>query len=151
MEKRPRARTRGGVAEMPGIHGLACQTPTSLSHIVHGMGNRMKRHPWYVEDRFLDESAGGGFWRISLGFINPESQPAFNEDRSLAVVLDGEIYDYSEQRRALVAAGHVFRGDSYAELLTHGYEQRGAQFFAGLHGKFVAALWNFRDRRLVLV
>jgi asparagine synthase (glutamine-hydrolysing) len=111
----------------------------------------MKHHSWYVEDRFTLEPDGVGVGCLSLGFSNPSAQPAFNEDHSLVAMLDGEVYDYAQQRRALADAGHSFGGASHAELLVHGYEHQGASFFAGLHGKFVAALWDVRSRRLVLV
>jgi asparagine synthase (glutamine-hydrolysing) len=88
--------------------------------------------------------------RISLGFINGAEQPAVNEERSLLAVMDGEVYDHDDQRRALEACGHIFHGDSQAELLLHGYESRGKEFFAGLHGKFVAVLWDRNQRRLIL-
>jgi asparagine synthase (glutamine-hydrolysing) len=136
---------------MPGIFGLVSQSPGSgAAQLLGRMADRMKHHPWYVEDRYVDEKAGAALGRMALGFINPERQPSFTEDRSLAAVLDGEVYDYEEQRRALEAAGHVFSGTSCAELLAHGFEAQGVKFFAGLHGKFVAALWDAGTRRLVL-
>src|SRR5207249_2617609 len=85
------------------------------------------------------------------GFVDPAGQPAANEDESLLAMMDGEVYDYAAQRQALAAAGHRFRSDSVAELLLHGYEERGQDFFRGLHGKFMAALWDARRRRLILV
>ena len=53
--------------------------------------------------------------------------------------------------RGLAAAGHVFQSDSHAELLLHGYEERGPQFFRDLNGYFAAAIWDTVGRRLVLV
>jgi asparagine synthase (glutamine-hydrolysing) len=111
----------------------------------------MCHHPWYVEQRHCDEPAGVYLARVALGFIHPEPQPAFNEDGTLAVVFDGELYDLDEQRRALEAAGHRFQTTGPAEVLAHGYEARGEAFCAGLHGKFVAALWDARAARLTLV
>src|SRR5262249_41012447 len=61
------------------------------------------------------------------------------------------LYDSQPQRRRLTAAGQRFRGDSHAELLLRGYESEGRAFFRGLHGKFVAALWDARARQLILV
>ena len=88
--------------------------------------------------------------RISLGFVNGAEQPATNEGRSLLAMMEGEVYDYEDQRRILEAGGHIFHGDSQAELLLHGYESRGEEFFAGLHGKFVAAIWDKNHRRVIL-
>jgi asparagine synthase (glutamine-hydrolysing) len=136
---------------MPGIIGLADTTPEAgLAALFADMTKRMGRYPWYRENRHVDERAGVAMGRISLGFVNAAQQPAVNEDRSLLAVMDGELYDYDEQRRALEACGHKFQGESQAELLLHGYESRAKEFFAGLHGKFVAAIWDKKQRRLIL-
>lgn len=136
---------------MPGICGLIVTSPEDdIAAKLAEMIDRLKHHPWYVEDCHLDISAGLALGRVSLGFVNAADQPAFNEDRSLLAVMEGEVYDYEERRRALTAAGHEFRGDSHAELLLHGFESDGRAFFRGLHGTFVAAIWNARDRRLIL-
>src|SRR5260370_29269928 len=137
---------------MPGIFGLATEKfATGVTTLFGEMAARLRHHSWYREDGYLDETAGLALGRMALGFVNPAAQPAFNEDRSLLAVMDGEVYDYDDQRRELEAGGHVFRDDSQAELLLHGYESRGEDFFRGLHGKFVAALWDTHRRRLTLV
>ena len=115
------------------------------------MTGRLRHHPSYVEHTHLDPAAGLALGRVSLGFVNTAPQPAFNEDRSLLAVMDGEVYDCEDQRRALEAQGHTFRGDSHAELLLHGYEESGQAFFRSLHGCFAAAIWDGRQRRLILV
>jgi asparagine synthase (glutamine-hydrolysing) len=136
---------------MPGIFGVACTTPgTRNTALFAEMASRMGRYPWYRESRHIEEGAGVAMGRMSLGFVNAAEQPAANLERSLLAVMDGEIYDYDDQRRALEACGHVFRGDSQAELLLQGYKTRGKEFLAGLHGKFVAALWDKTKRRLIL-
>jgi asparagine synthase (glutamine-hydrolysing) len=140
---------------MPGVFGFAgAMSGGAMAADVAGlfseMAARMKHHSWYQESRYLDEAGGVALGRMALGFVNSAAQPAASEDRSLLAVMDGEIYDCEEQRRRLVAWGHEFRGDSHAELLLHGYESRGKEFFQGLHGKFVAALWHVRERRLIL-
>src|SRR5262245_31963763 len=136
---------------MPGIFGLASAPPVvGTAALLAAMAARLRHHAWYQESRHLDEAAGVALGRTALGTVNAAAQPAANEDGSLLAVMDGEIHDYPEQRRALEAAGHTFRGHSHAELLLHGYEARGQAFFRGLRGKFVAALWDARKRRLIL-
>src|SRR5262245_39797883 len=133
---------------MPGIFGLAGERPAAgAAALFAEMAGRLRHQAWYRESRHLDEPAGLALGRMARGFINPAVESAFNEDRSLLAMLDGEVYDYAEQRRALEAGGHVFRGDSPAELLLHGYESHGEDFFRELHGKFMAALWDPRGRR----
>lgn len=137
---------------MPGLCGLVCQAPgTDLPALLAEMLDAMRHHPWYTEQRHHDAAAGLALGRITLGFTNAAPQPAVNEDRSLLAVLEGEVYDYAERRRELAAAGHCFATDGHAELILHGFEEHGRDFFRTLHGTFVAAVWDVRGRRLTLV
>src|SRR5438552_1107048 len=106
---------------MPGIIGLASTVrETGIAALFADMAGRMGRYPWYRESRHVDAGAGVALGSISLGLVNGREQPAANEERSLLTVMDGEVYDYEDQRRALEADGHIFHGDSQAELLLHG-------------------------------
>ncbi len=138
---------------MPGIFGFAGRTgPSGGSEaLVTRMAESMRHHPWYREHRLLDEAAGLAMGRVALGFGQGEPQPACTQDRTVMAVLDGEILDADEQKANLESKGHRFQGTGPAELVAHGYATDGAAFFAGLHGKFVAALWDVRRRQLVLV
>ena len=138
---------------MPGIFGLAWRTsPVGGSAALLGrMAASMRHHTWYKEHHHLDEAAGLALGRIALGFTHPEPQPAFSQERTVLAVLDGEILDADEQRTDLEKKGQHFYSASPAELVARGYEVAGPDFFAGLHGKFVAALWDARRRQLVLV
>jgi asparagine synthase (glutamine-hydrolysing) len=135
---------------MPGIVGIVSQAPREqLAAELTAMTGRLRHHPWYVEHRHADAAAGLALGRVSLGFVNTAAQPARNEHGSLVAVMEGEVYDYDDQVRALKSQGHTFHGDSHAELLLHGYEQAGPAFFRTLHGCFAAAIWD--GRRLILV
>jgi asparagine synthase (glutamine-hydrolysing) len=136
---------------MPGICGVVstCSLP-ELAELLAEMMQQLKHQPWYVEQAHCDEAANLALGRVTLGFVNAAEQPAFSDDRSLLAVMEGEIYNYAEQRRALSAAGHVFHGDSHAELLLHGYQQEGQAFFRRLQGMFTAAIWNETCRQLIL-
>lgn len=137
---------------MPGICGIVSQvTPVDFSTQLADMLSRMKHYPWYVENRHTDSAAGIGLGRVALGFTDSAAQPAANADASRCVVMAGEIYDYEEQRRALEAEGYTFGGRSQAELLLHGFEFKGMEFFSQLHGSFAAAIWDSPKRQLVLV
>src|SRR5690242_8133195 len=105
---------------MPGLAGVIGAADTGdPPPLPNAMLRRMKHHPWYVEERHVSRDPDVALGRISLGFVNAAGQPAFNEDGSLLAVMEGEVYNYDEERRALAAAGHVFRSDSQAELLLH--------------------------------
>src|SRR5882757_10469969 len=102
-----------------------------------------------------------GYWEgsgISLGMrrlaiIDVETglQPVFNEDNTIAVVFNGEIYNHVELRANLLRAGHVFSTDhSDTEVIVHLYEQFGLDFLQYLNGMFAIALWDSVQRRLVL-
>lgn len=93
---------------------------------------------------------GLGFQRLAIiGLANGE-QPIWNEDRTLALVCNGEIYNHIELRRELEQAGHRFRTDSDAEVILHLFEQHGTQSLSRLRGMFAFALLDAPRRRLVL-
>ncbi len=93
---------------------------------------------------------GLGIRRLSIIDLETGDQPIANEDGSVAVVCNGEIYNAPELRRELEARGHVFRTRSDVEPLVHLYEERGLDFVGRLRGMFGLALWDGAARRLVL-
>jgi asparagine synthase (glutamine-hydrolysing) len=136
---------------MPGIFGCAGTTLTGhAAGLLDAMAQLMKHHPWYDETRHVDEGGGIALGRMALGFTDHTTRAAATEDDSLVALLDGEIYDYAEHRRTLEARGHVFGTSSCAELLLHGLEEEGREFFRKLHGKFIAAIWDRKRRQLIL-
>ena len=91
-----------------------------------------------------------GHRRLAIIDLEGGYQPLLNETSDIAVVFNGEIYNYRELREALRSAGHSFRSSSDTEVLVHGYEEWGDDFVARLRGMFAFALWDGRERRLVL-
>jgi asparagine synthase (glutamine-hydrolysing) len=92
-----------------------------------------------------------GHRRLSIIDLRPEgAQPMTNEDGSIAVVVNGEIYNFQELRRDLQAKGHTFKSRSDSEVIVHLYEEEGIDFLDHLRGMFALALWDGPRRRLVL-
>jgi asparagine synthase (glutamine-hydrolysing) len=99
---------------------------------------------------FVDGGVGLGMQRLAIIDVAGGDQPIFNEDRSLAVVMNGEIYNFIELRDSLAARGHVFSTNSDTEVLVHLYEDHGEHLVEELRGMFAFAIWDARRRRLVL-
>lgn len=91
-----------------------------------------------------------GMRRLSIIDVDGSDQPLYNEDRSIAMVFNGEIYNYKELRRTLITQGHALRTEGDGETLIHLYEQHGLDMFAHLRGMYAFALWDSRAERLVL-
>ncbi|MCI0533989.1 MAG: asparagine synthase (glutamine-hydrolyzing) [Verrucomicrobiales bacterium] len=96
-------------------------------------------------------SAGIANTRLKIIDLSPAGrQPIFNEDGQVAVVLNGEIYNFAELRRDLESRGHVFRSSTDTEVIVHLYEEAGNDFVRRLDGMFAVALWDDRERKLIL-
>ena len=98
----------------------------------------------------VDGPIGLGHARLSIIDLAGGAQPMGNEDNRIQVVFNGEIFNYVELRRQLVAQGHRFRTASDTEVLVHLYEQHGDDFVSHLNGQFAIALWDGVRQRLVL-
>ncbi len=93
---------------------------------------------------------GLGFRRLSIIDLESARQPLSNEDQSVWMVFNGEIYNFAELRRRLEAGGHTFRTRGDGETIVHLYEDVGLDCFAHLNGMFAIAIWDQRDGRLIL-
>src|SRR5436190_993926 len=91
-----------------------------------------------------------GHRRLSIIDLATGDQPLANEDGSVQVVFNGEIYNFAEVRAQLLALGHRFRTGSDTEVIVHGYEQWGPRLVDRFRGMFAFAVWDDRARRLLL-
>ncbi len=91
-----------------------------------------------------------GAGRLAIIDLAAGVQPVFNEDRSVAVVFNGEIYNYTALRAELQAAGHVFSTGTDTEVIVHGYEAWGDAVIERLRGMFALCVWDERNERLLL-
>ncbi len=99
---------------------------------------------------WCDHGVGLGMQRLAIIDVVGGDQPIFNEDRSIAVVMNGEIYNFQELRNHLVTRGHTFATLSDTEVLVHLYEEYGDSLVERLRGMFAFAIWDRRRRRLLL-
>lgn len=102
------------------------------------------------ESYYASGSFGLGHRRLSIIDLASGRQPIPNEDRTVWVALNGEIYNYIELRAELAARGHRFHTSSDTEVIVHLYEERGDAFVDALRGMFAIALWDDRARVLIL-
>ncbi len=99
---------------------------------------------------YVDERLGMGSARLSIIDLSTGQQPIHNEDRSLWIVFNGEIYNYVELREELVEHGHVFSTHSDTEVILHLFEELGPACLERLNGQFAIAIWDARRESLFL-
>lgn len=102
------------------------------------------------EGYFRFEDVGLGHRRLSIIDVAGGHQPLYNEDRSIALICNGEIYNYRELREELCSRGHRFRTKSDSEVIVHLYEEQGPDCLHQLIGMFALALYDTNQRRLLL-
>ena len=102
------------------------------------------------EGCYIAGPIGFGFRRLSIIDLGGGHQPMSDEDESVWVIFNGEIYNFRELRHELEGLGHTFRTNSDTEVIVHGYMQWGDEVLNRLNGMFGLAIWDVRQRRLVL-
>ena len=98
--------------------------------------------------QFVDTDIALGFRRLSIIDLAEGGQPMFNEDKSLVLVFNGEIYNFKELRAELLEKGHIFANNSDSEVLLHGFEEWGEDMVPRLRGMFAFVIFDRRDRSL---
>src|SRR5579864_5395136 len=102
------------------------------------------------EGSFWSDDVGLAMRRLAIIDLNTGDQPIFNEDGSVCTVYNGEIYNFPELRAQLEAAGHRFKTQSDTEVIVHAYEEFGDACVEHLWGMFALAIWDSKQRRLLL-
>ena len=135
---------------MCGISGIASANgPVDSARLAAMSATLVHRGP-DSDGTFADGSVGLAARRLSIIDLERGDQPLTNEDGTVAVVQNGEIYNYRELRRELDRSGHRFRSSGDTEVLAHLYEEHGLGFAERLRGMFAVAIWDAPRRRLVL-
>ena len=99
---------------------------------------------------FVDHSVALGFRRLSIIDLESGDQPIYNEDGSLVLMCNGEIFNYLELKKVLIKKGHSFRTKSDVEVLLHLYEEHGVDFLDKINGQFAFVIYDLKNRRLLL-
>src|SRR5579864_5029844 len=109
------------------------------------------RHRGPDDDGFhVDRGCAIGMRRLSIIDLSTGHQPISNEDGSVWIVFNGEIYEYRELREWLIRRGHHYRTHSDTECIVHLYEELGAEGIAKLRGMFAFCIWDAKKRKILL-
>ncbi len=133
---------------MCGIIGFSGRIDNAEA-VLSEMMNRIRHRGPDAGGRYLNGEIALGHRRLSIIDITEQGdQPIYNEDRSMVLVFNGEIYNYKEIREALLAAGHTFRTETDSEVLIHGYEEYGTELLNKLRGMFSFVIWDEKEKTL---
>ena len=137
---------------MCGIAGIVNLTePTAIDpQIVRRMADAITHRGPDEDGYFFRPGIGMANRRLSIVGLFDGKQPIANEDRSVWVIFNGELFDYPEVKSQLESRGHQFRTHCDTELIPHLYEEHGEGIFEKLRGQFAIALWDERRRQLLL-
>jgi len=136
---------------MCGIAGFidAQRGPDDAGQLIDRMCKVIRHRGPDDQGAWVGDGAALGMRRLSIIDLAGGHQPIFNEDQSILVVLNGEIYNYRELQKKLQERGHVFRTNSDTETIVHAYEEYGDECVKHLRGMFTLALWDRKRQRLL--
>lgn len=133
---------------MCGIVGFTNSIDNS-NEVIKKMMDRIRHRGPDAEGKYVDGDIALGHRRLSIIDISSQGdQPIFNEDGSLVIVFNGEIYNYMEIREKLVQSGHSFSTNTDTEVLIHGYEEFGEKILNMLRGMFAFVIWDKKKKEL---
>ena len=132
-----------------GVINLDLQKPVDPADLVNMTCTLRHRGP-DDEGFYVEGPVGLGHRRLAIIDLATGKQPIANEDGTIWIVCNGEIYNYKELRHNLIKAGHIFSSASDTEVALHAYEMYGPDFVNLLNGMFALAIWDWGRRRLLL-
>ena len=136
---------------MCGITGIFDRTGNPVdSQLLKAMTASISHRGPDGDGQYIDHEIGLGHRRLSIIDLGGGAQPLANEDRTLQIVFNGEIYNFIELRKELAGFGHQFRTRSDTEVIVHAYEQWGKDCVSRFNGMFAFAIWDTNKRELFL-
>ncbi|MEL7002576.1 MAG: asparagine synthetase B, partial [Bacteroidota bacterium] len=116
--------------------------------IVKRMNDKLHHRGPDAKDTLVLDNIALGFSRLSIIGLSNGMQPLYNEDQSIVLICNGEIFNYIELREGLRKKGHIFQTDSDVEVIIHMYEEYGMTFLNDLNGQFAFTLYDTRKKTL---
>ena len=138
---------------MCGIAGWINLKQSKENHtesVLHSMCERIVHRGPNSEGLWLDDTVALGMRRLSIIDLHTGDQPVFNCDKSVIVMMNGELYNYREVRAELEKKGHRFTTKSDTEILPHLYEEYGEDLVDHLNGMYAFSLWDTRKKKLII-
>ena len=134
---------------MCGICGFTGK-PENRDEVIRAMTEVITHRGPDSDGYFSDDFISMGFRRLSIIDLDAGHQPIYNEDRTLVLTFNGEIYNYKTLRQELIAKGHTFATESDSEVLVHGFEEWQEDLLARLRGMFAFAIYNTKDQSVFI-
>ena len=135
---------------MCGIAGYIDYKNKPTKKVLKKMTDRISYRGPDSEGFYVDSRCALGHRRLSIIDLSGGMQPMYNEDNSIVIVFNGEIYNYQDLREELKSKGHEFKTNSDTEVLVHGYETWGVKLTDHLRGMFAFAIWDTKSERLYI-
>ena len=140
---------------MCGIAGWAnldtkAPSPNASEAVLRAMCERMKHRGPDSEGLWMGEAVALGMRRLSIIDLHTGEQPVYSENRSIIVVMNGELYNFKEIRADLEKRGHRFETQTDTEILPHLYEEYGEVMLEHINGMFAFALWDKNKKKLLI-
>ena len=117
-------------------------------NVIIGMMNKIIHRGPDSAGTHSDEDVTMGFRRLSIIGLEDGSQPMYNEDGSIVICFNGEIYNYQPIKEMLIEKGHVFKSHADTEVLIHLYEEKGEEMLIDLRGMFAFAIYDMKNKKL---
>ncbi len=137
---------------MCGICGIASQNSSISQNLLKQMAEQIIHRGPDSDGYFMNSAhtVGFGFRRLSIIDLSTGDQPIYNEKGSVAVIFNGEIYNFKEIRATLKSKGHVFKTNTDTEVIVHAYEEYGVECLQQFRGMFAFALWDDEAKTLFI-
>lgn len=131
---------------MCGIAGFVGKAEFDKNEVLKRMTDKIAHRGPDQEGMYVNEDVALGFRRLSIIDLDHGSQPMFNENKDIAIVFNGEIYNHLEIREELIKKGHVFANNADTEVLVHGYEEYGVDLLHHLRGMFGFMIYDSKKK-----